>query len=53
MQQKGFFICAMLCSVLTFFGVGYVFYSNGAANAGFAILPMLGTMLFLRLYRGK
>ena len=51
MQQKVFFICALLCSVLTFFGVGYVFYSNGATNSGFAILPLLGTMIFLRLSR--
>lgn len=49
MLKKLFTFCALICSVLTFFGVGYVFYSNGAPNAGFAVVPMLGVIIFTRL----
>ncbi|MBP1577955.1 MAG: hypothetical protein J6C75_05700 [Oscillospiraceae bacterium] len=50
MQKKLFALCALICSALTFFGVGYVFYSGGTPfSAVTAIVPMIGVIVFNRL----
>ncbi len=50
MRKKLFSLCALICSALTFFGVGYLFYSGGTVfSAVTAILPMIGVIVFTRL----
>lgn len=50
MQRKIFSVCALICSALTFFGVGYLFYSGGTPfSALTAAVPMIGVVVFNRL----
>ena len=50
MQTNIYKFLALICSVLTFFGVGYVFYSGGTIMSAFAaFIPMMGVSIFTRL----
>jgi len=48
-----FMILMIIFLVLTFVGAGYVFYTKGNANAGFAVIPCLFCMIFSALYRNS
>lgn len=37
--------------ILTFIGRGYVLINKGNVNAGYAVIPMLGALIFNLLYR--
>lgn len=37
--------------ILTFIGAGYVLINKGNVNAGYAVIPMLGALIFNLLYR--
>lgn len=38
-------------SILTFAGAGYVLARQGSANAGYACIPMIFTMIFAGMYK--
>ena len=42
---------AILCTLLTFAGAGYVLIQRGAVNAGYAVIPMLFALCFTQTYR--
>lgn len=42
-------LLALLCSALTFFAVGYIFYSNYSPISFIAVVPLAGTVFFSRL----
>ncbi|MGN0607419.1 MAG: hypothetical protein ACI4JM_12955 [Oscillospiraceae bacterium] len=39
--------------VLTFVGAGYVILNHGEPNAGYAVVPMLGALIFGMLFRNS
>lgn len=52
-MKKIFLSFSIIFIVLTFVGAGYVFYTGGNANAGFAVIPMIWAIIFLVLYKNK
>ncbi len=44
-------VCYIAFTILTFLGAGYVLYTNGQANAGYAVIPMVFTLASLSAYR--
>lgn len=48
---KIFLILQIVFIILTFAGAGYVFLNDGKANAGYAVVPMLGALIFGILFR--
>lgn len=48
-----FFVLSILFGVMTFAGVGYVLYTGGQSNAGFAVVPMALTLSCMAMYRAK
>ena len=44
-------VLGIVFAVLTFAGAGYVLYTGGRANAGFAVLPMGFCLAFFQGYR--
>ncbi|MEG2930488.1 MAG: hypothetical protein RR825_01755 [Ruthenibacterium sp.] len=41
----------ILCMLLTFAGAGYILYTGGRANAGYAVIPMVLTLVASWAYR--
>ena len=39
--------------ILTFIGGGYVIMNNGQANAGYAVIPALWSVICFDIYRRK
>ena len=52
-MKKIAMIVGIFFLVLTFVGGGYVILSNGQANAGFAVIPALWSVVFFGIYRSK
>ena len=50
---KIFLILQIVFIILTFAGAGYVFLKDGKANAGYAVVPMLGALIFGILFRNS
>lgn len=46
-----FLVLAIMFAVLSFCGIGYIFYTGGKANAGFACVPMVFELIFAGAYR--
>ena len=46
-------IFGIIFLILTFIGSGYVVINNGQANAGYAVIPGLWTVVCFGIYRGK
>lgn len=46
-----FLIFSIVFIVLTFAGAGYVLCSHGQANAGYAVVPMVFSLVGLSFYR--
>ena len=44
-------VLGIVFAVLTFAGAGYVLYTGGRANAGFAVIPMVFCLAFFQGYR--
>lgn len=40
-MKKTALILSIIFIILTFLGVGYVFYHGGKANAGYTVIPMI------------
>lgn len=48
-----YLILAIIFTLLTFIGAGYVLMNHGTVNAGYACVPMVLAIAFLSLYRKK
>lgn len=52
-MKKAVFVIYIVFLVLTFAGGIFVIANRGEVNAGYAVIPMLGCLIFQNLYRGK
>lgn len=52
-MKKIFLALSLIFVLLTFIGAGYVLYTKGEANAGYAIIPMVISLACISLYRSK
>ena len=50
-MNKLLFVMSVISLILTFIGAGYVFLSDGDTNAGYAVVPMVFTLIFILGYR--
>jgi hypothetical protein len=50
-MKRGLLAISFFFMVLTFVGIGYVLSTNGQANAGYAIIPMLLALVSIAAYR--
>lgn len=50
-MKKIFKYLSILFVILTFIGAGYILINKGNTNAGYAVIPMLITLIFNLLYR--
>ena len=48
-----FLVLHIVFIVLTFIGSGYVILNHGEPNAGYAVVPMLGALIFGMLFRNS
>ena len=46
-------ILGIVFLILTFVGGGYVIINNGQANAGYAVIPALWSVVCFEIYRRK
>lgn len=53
MIKKVSLICGIAFMLLTFTGAGYVLFNHGKVNAGYAVVPMLWTVICFSIYRSK
>ncbi|MCM0648140.1 hypothetical protein NBE98_07095 [Clostridium swellfunianum] len=44
-------VLAVVFGILTLCGAIYIFYTDGRANAGYAVIPMIFCLLFSQLTR--
>lgn len=44
-------VFTVVFAVLAFCGIGYIFYTNGEANAGICVIPMVIELFFCGAYR--
>lgn len=44
-------VLAVVSTVLTFVGIGYVIYNAGRVNAGYAVIPMVLALACIAFYR--
>lgn len=51
MIKKLAFILSIIFIILTFAGAGYILFSGGKVNAGYACVPMVFALLSLSFYR--
>ena len=51
MKKKIALIAAIIFAVLTFCGAGYIFYTGGEANPGYACIPMIFEFISVGIYR--
>lgn len=49
-MKKIFAVLSIVFTGLTFLGAAYVLYTGGKADAGFAVIPMLFGLVFLKLF---
>lgn len=50
-MKKILLALTIIFTVLTFIGAGYVLASKGTANAGYAVIPCIWTVICLSGYR--
>lgn len=50
MKRNIFLVLQIAFIVLTFIGTGYVILNDGEPNAGYAVVPMLGALIFGTLF---
>lgn len=46
-------ILRFIFAILTFIGAGYVFFTGGKASAGYAVIPMLWTLIINAPYKKR
>ena len=52
-MKKILLVLTIIFTVLTFAGAIYVISSKGEMNAGYAVIPMVFTLVFLTGYRNS
>lgn len=52
-MKKAALVLGIIFVVLTFAGAGYVLFSGGKVNAGYACVPMVSALACFSLYRRK
>ena len=56
-MKKVLFVTTLIFILLSFAGAGYVFYTDGQANAGYAVIPLVIALVcaggYLSLIKGK
>ena len=52
-MKKLFGVLSGVFIVLTFVGAGYVVLHRGQVNAGYAVIPMVFTIVFQAFYRNR
>ena len=52
-MKKIALILGVIFMILTFIGGGYVILCNGQANAGYAVIPGIWTMICFGIYQRK
>lgn len=50
-MKKAALVLTVFFSILTFAGAGYVLYRGGFVSPGYAVVPMVFTIVSLTLYR--
>ncbi len=50
-MKKGMLTASIFFIILAFIGIAYVLATNGRANAGYAIIPMLFALISIAAYR--
>lgn len=50
-MKKVYFVLSIIFTILTFLGALYVILNNGKPNAGYAVIPMIFSLLFQLLYK--
>ena len=50
-MKKILYVLSLIFTVLTFAGAIYVIGSRGEVNAGYAVIPMVFTLIFMMGYR--
>ena len=48
---KVYLIIGTIFTILTFIGAGYVIANKGQVNAGYAVVPMLFSIIFMGFFR--
>lgn len=51
MMKRALFVLSLFFTVLTFVGAGYVLYTDGQANAGYAVIPLVIALACIAGYR--
>lgn len=52
-MKNVFLIITIIFIIFTFCGAAYVILKKGTVNAGYACVPMLFSLIFLKLYQSK
>lgn len=52
-MKRVFLILAIIFTILTFIGSGYVLINGGTVNAGYAVVPMVIAFAFVSIYKAK
>lgn len=50
-MKRALFVLSLFFTVLTFVGAGYVLYTDGQANAGYAVIPLVIALTCISGYR--
>lgn len=50
-MKKVLLILSIVFTILTFIGIGFVLMNKGNVNAGYAIVPMILTLVSVSSYR--
>lgn len=53
MMKRFLFILSLVFTVLTFVGAGYVLYTDGQANAGYAVIPLVVALVCISGYKSN
>ena len=50
-MKRFLFVLSLIFTVLTFVGAGYVLYTDGQTNAGYAVIPLVIALACIAGYR--
>ncbi|WP_270819677.1 hypothetical protein [[Eubacterium] hominis] len=50
-MKKIYKFLSIIFVILTFIGAGYILINKGNVNDGYAVIPMLGALIFNLLYK--
>ena len=50
-MKRAALVFSIIFTVLTIVGAGYVLYNGGRVNAGYAVIPMIFTLISIAFFR--